>query len=107
VGCQTIPEIMGQSDVIERVIVQDTFLSSQTDQDLQAIEIKLTAQKPLTESEAVLYALQNNASFKAVLIDLKIAKADLINAGLLPNPERKSNSIHAFFAVFKEVLKEI
>lgn len=87
VGCQTIPEIMGQSDVIERVIVQDTFLSSQTDQDLQAIEIKLTAQKPLTESEAVLYALQNNAAFKAVLIDLKIAKADLINAGLLPNPE--------------------
>lgn len=41
----------------------------------------------LTEEEAVLIGLWNNASFQETLTDLRIARADLIQAGLLPNPE--------------------
>ncbi len=41
----------------------------------------------LTEDEAVLIALWNNAAFQEVLVETNIARADLIQAGLLPNPE--------------------
>lgn len=42
---------------------------------------------PITEDEAVSIALWNNAAFQEVLVDLGIARGDLIQAGLLPNPE--------------------
>jgi outer membrane protein, heavy metal efflux system len=41
----------------------------------------------LTEDEAVAIALWNNAAFQELLVDLGIARSDLIQAGLLPNPE--------------------
>lgn len=41
----------------------------------------------ITEDEAVAIALWNNAAFQEILVDLGIARADLIQAGLLPNPE--------------------
>jgi cobalt-zinc-cadmium efflux system outer membrane protein len=41
----------------------------------------------LTEDEAVLIALWNNAAFQELLADLDIARGDLVQAGLLPNPE--------------------
>ena len=41
----------------------------------------------LTEEEAVLLALWNNAAFQEQLVDWKIAHGDLVQAGLLPNPE--------------------
>lgn len=41
----------------------------------------------VTEDEAVAIALWNNAAFQELLVDLGIARADLIQAGLLPNPE--------------------
>jgi len=41
----------------------------------------------LTEEEAVLIGLWNNAAFLETLAELRIARADLIQAGLLPNPE--------------------
>jgi len=41
----------------------------------------------LTEDEAVLIALWNNAAFQELLTDLGIARGDLVQAGLLPNPE--------------------
>jgi cobalt-zinc-cadmium efflux system outer membrane protein len=41
----------------------------------------------LTEDEAVLIALWNNAAFHELLADLDIANGDLVQAGLLPNPE--------------------
>jgi len=41
----------------------------------------------LTEDEAVLIALWNNAAFQELLTELGIARGDLIQAGLLPNPE--------------------
>ena len=41
----------------------------------------------LTEDAAVAVALWNNAAFQELLVDLGIARADLVQAGLLPNPE--------------------
>ncbi|MGC4007456.1 MAG: TolC family protein [Pirellulales bacterium] len=41
----------------------------------------------LSEEEAVLLALWNNAAFLEQLTDLGIAHGDLVQAGLLPNPE--------------------
>lgn len=41
----------------------------------------------LQEDEAVLIALWNNALFHEMLTDLGIARGDLVQAGLLPNPE--------------------
>src|SRR5262245_6001280 len=41
----------------------------------------------VSEDEAVAFALWNNAAFLEALTDLKLARADLIQAGLLPNPE--------------------
>ncbi|MBM3981708.1 MAG: TolC family protein [Planctomycetes bacterium] len=41
----------------------------------------------LTEDEAVAIALWNNAAFQELLVDLGLARSDLIQAGLLPNPE--------------------
>jgi outer membrane protein, heavy metal efflux system len=46
----------------------------------------------LTEGEAVQLALWNNAAFQELLTDLGLAQADIVQAGLLPNPE--------FFYVF-------
>ncbi len=41
----------------------------------------------LTEDEAIVIALWNNAAFKELLVDLGLFQSDLIQAGLLPNPE--------------------
>lgn len=41
----------------------------------------------ITEDEAVAIALWNNAAFQELLSDLGISRGDLIQAGLLPNPE--------------------
>ena len=41
----------------------------------------------VTPDEAVLIALWNNAAFQELLADLNVARGDLIQAGLLPNPE--------------------
>ena len=42
---------------------------------------------PLAEDQAVVVALWNNALFHEQLVELDLTKADLIQAGLLPNPE--------------------
>jgi len=41
----------------------------------------------LTEEQAVLLALWNNAQFLETLTDIGVAQGDLVQAGLLPNPE--------------------
>ncbi len=40
----------------------------------------------ITEDEAVSIALWNNAAFQETLVNLDVARGDLIQAGLLPNP---------------------
>ncbi|MDZ4782258.1 MAG: TolC family protein [Planctomycetia bacterium] len=44
-------------------------------------------QDGLSEDEAVVIALWNNALFNELLADLNVARGDLVQAGLLPNPE--------------------
>ncbi len=56
----------------------------------------------LTEDEAVLIALWNNAAFAEMLADLDIAQGDLVQAGLLPNPE-----VGYFFAVSEKPFKYV
>ncbi len=51
----------------------------------------------LEEEEAVLIALWNNAAFQELLLDLGVARGDLITAGLLPNP----SFLYYFNAPFK------
>lgn len=86
-GCQSIPNSMDKSAVIEKIASYDSQLSSNSINDAQYIKDKIIKNRFLTESEAVVYALNNNAAFKALLVDLKIARADLEDAGLLPNPD--------------------
>ncbi len=43
--------------------------------------------RPLAEDQAVLLALWNNALFHEALVELDLTRADLVQAGLLPNPE--------------------
>ena len=86
-SCQSMPTTSDQTSVIQNIIAHDEDLSTITPNKLQSSDDKLAQQNLLSEKDAVLFALNNNASFKALLIDLKLAKADLVNAGLLPNPE--------------------
>ncbi|MEK9825687.1 MAG: TolC family protein, partial [Methylotenera sp.] len=82
-GCQSIPETADKAGVIQRVIAHDQQLANSVSQDIQTIDVKLQEKKTISESEAVQYALNNNAAFKSLLIDLKLAKSDLVTAGLL------------------------
>ncbi len=43
--------------------------------------------RPISEEQAVILALWNNALFNESLVELDLTRADLITAGLLPNPE--------------------
>ncbi len=54
----------------------------------------------LTEDEAVAISLWNNAAFQELLVDLGVARSDLIQAGLLPNPE-----LIYFFGVTQKTFK--
>lgn len=47
----------------------------------------ISLENELAEEEAVLLALWNNAAFLELLADLGMAQGDLVQAGLLPNPE--------------------
>lgn len=41
----------------------------------------------LEEDEAILISLWNNAAFREALVESDLAHADLVQAGLLPNPD--------------------
>ena len=47
----------------------------------------MSLEDPLSEDDAVLLALWNNPDFRALLVDLQITQADLIQAHLIVNPE--------------------
>jgi outer membrane protein, heavy metal efflux system len=59
----------------------DPSLRAETEQ-----EINLLLQQPLTEQNVSRIAVLNNPEFLAALSSLAISKAELIQAGLLPNP---------------------
>lgn len=47
----------------------------------------LDSGRRLGEDEVVLLALWNNPTFQELLVELRLTSADLVQAGLLPNPE--------------------
>lgn len=49
--------------------------------------VRIPDNATLTEESAVVIALWNNAAFHELLTELDIATSDLVQAGLLPNPE--------------------
>ena len=86
-GCQTPPpcdRCSVSADVAHR-FGQSVGPAPPLDQVL--IPPGLQLGQPLAEDQAVLLALWNNAAFQDLLLDLQLTKADLVTAGLLPNPE--------------------
>lgn len=100
-GCQSPPRMSGPAPVSNEV--QHRF-----GQSVAAAPVSGELVLPpganfadgLTEDEAISIALWNNAAFQELLVDLGLARADLIQAGLLPNPE-----FVYFFQVSEKPLK--
>ncbi len=87
-GCQTAPPAPSAVDVSTALYERFGSVS----------EVKSVSPEPvlppgaslahaLTPDEAVAIALYNNPAFQELLVDLGLARGDLIQAGLLPNPE--------------------
>lgn len=87
VACQSLPNTADQQAVVDAALARDDAMRELDMQALDAIEKKLSQQQAISEPEAVIYALKHNPAFNAQLVDLKIVQADLVTAGLIPNPE--------------------
>lgn len=88
VGCQTAPHAPDTTTVaayLNRRIGQST--PSQVGPGEITFPPGASLDDGITEDEAVAIALYNNAAFQELMVDLGIARGDLIQAGLLPNPE--------------------
>jgi len=88
VGCQTAPPAPHRACV-------STQITNRFDKTIQECGCGTSFTMPpgaafedgLTEDEAVSIALWDNAAFQETLTDLGVTRGDLIQAGLLPNPE--------------------
>lgn len=84
-GCATTTGVPTLGDV-------DAFIRARSPE--AALRLDSTSATPpdvsiadgLTQEEAVAIALWNSPSFQATLVDLGVARADLVDAGLLRNP---------------------
>lgn len=87
-GCQTAPHAPDRTTVA-------THLAQRVGHTLPCHTVPWQLALPpgaslddgITDDEAVAIALWNNAAFQELLVDLGLARGDLIQAGLLPNPE--------------------
>lgn len=87
-GCQTAPHAPDQTTVAAHLAQRvGQTLPSQTVSGQIALPPGASLDDGITEDESVAIALWNNAAFQELLVDLGIARGDLIQAGLLPNPE--------------------
>ncbi|MBC7815311.1 MAG: TolC family protein [Planctomycetaceae bacterium] len=88
VGCATTAETHCRQDVSCRLAERTGFTIGETS-CLDGIQWPNGAslEDGLTEEEAVVLALWNNGAFQEVLVECGLAQADLVQAGLLPNPE--------------------
>ena len=87
-GCTTTPPGRDRADVSQRIAAR----TGHTIGDRPALSQVLVPPglelgQPLTEDHAVLLALWNNPLFQETLAELALTRADLVQAGLLPNPE--------------------
>ncbi len=88
VGCQTAPPAPDQTVVTARLNDRvGHTLPARAKPAAFTLPPGAALDDGVTEDEAVAIALWNNAAFQELLVDLGIARSDLIQAGLLPNPE--------------------
>lgn len=88
VGCAATQTSSCRQDVTCRLAARTGFSLSETG-CLDGLQWPNGAslEDGLTEEEAVVLALWNNGAFQEVLVECGLAQADLVQAGLLPNPE--------------------
>lgn len=88
VGCQTSPHAPDR-DTVSAYLTQRIGQPVGCDAGTSGVSLPPGASLDdgITEDEAIAIALWNNAAFQELLIDLGIVRGDLIQAGLLPNPE--------------------
>lgn len=87
-GCKTPPGVNRTqvSESVESRFGQPISLTGPRPNQIIVPE-NLQQGAPLSEEQAVVLALWNNALFHELLVELDLTKADLVQAGLLPNPE--------------------
>ena len=115
-GCASVPIRAGLSDV-QDLVGSRTGLHVHWDQgtpeDAAVVEtVQSMLRKPLTADTAVQIALLNNRTLQATFEDLGIARADLVQAGLLSNPvfggsvdvPKSGSGTHTEFVVVQDVL---
>lgn len=87
-GCQTAPPGPDRTTVATHLTQRfGHTLPCHTVPGQVALPPGASLEDGITEDEAIAIALWNNAAFLEMLTDLGIARGDLIQAGLLPNPE--------------------
>ncbi len=87
-GCQTAPHAPDRTTVATHLGQRvGHTLPSHTVPGQIALPPGASLDDGITDDEAVAIALWNNAAFQELLVDLGLARGDLIQAGLLPNPE--------------------
>jgi cobalt-zinc-cadmium efflux system outer membrane protein len=87
-GCQTAPLAPDRSAVATHLTQRvGHTLPCHTVPGQIALPPGASLDDGITDDEAVAIALWNNAAFQELLVDLGLAHGDLIQAGLLPNPE--------------------
>lgn len=87
-GCQTAPVSPDRVSVAAQLVPR--FGQTLPDYTLPGefcLPPGVSLDDGLSEHEALAVALWNNAAFQEVLTDLGVARGDLVQAGLLPNPE--------------------
>ncbi|MFO0807596.1 MAG: TolC family protein [Gemmataceae bacterium] len=88
VGCHTVPQAPDRSTVAAHLTQRvGHTIPCQAALGEVTMPPGASLDDGITEDEAVAIALWNNAAFQELLVDLGIARGDLIQAGLLPNPE--------------------
>ncbi|MBA4192837.1 MAG: TolC family protein [Planctomycetaceae bacterium] len=87
-GCQTAPHAPDRTVVAAHLTQRvGHTLPCHTVPGQIALPPGASLDDGITDDEAVAIALWNNAAFQELLVDLGVARGDLIQAGLLPNPE--------------------
>ena len=88
VGCHVLPAVCDRDCVSSKLSARTGHgLLNETGCGQIVFPNGASLSDGLAEDEAVLIALWNNAAFQEQLVDWKIAHGDLVQAGLLPNPE--------------------
>lgn len=88
IGCQTMPIAPDRSSVANQLTNRiGAGVATRTGVAEVTMPPGASLDDGITEDEAVAIALWNNAAFQELLVDLGLARGDLILAGLLPNPE--------------------